>query len=52
MDTERRVIASLLTLKDAPDNVLLDQVRTIGVTATHYMLYDEGQRHLTPTLNG
>jgi hypothetical protein len=44
MDTERRVIASLLTLKDAPDNVLLDQVRTIGVTATHYMLYDEAAR--------
>jgi hypothetical protein len=27
MDTEHRAIAELLALKDAPDDVLLDQVR-------------------------
>jgi hypothetical protein len=31
MDAEHRVITELLALKDAPDDVLLDQVRTIGV---------------------
>jgi hypothetical protein len=44
MDTEHRVIAGLLALKDAPDDVLLDQVRAIGVTATRYMLFDEAAR--------
>ena len=28
MDTEHRTIAELLALKDAPDDVLLDQVET------------------------
>ena len=32
MDTEHRVIAELLALKDAPDDVLLDQVEAIGAT--------------------
>jgi hypothetical protein len=32
MDTEHRAIAELLALKDAPDDVLLDQVEAIGVT--------------------
>jgi hypothetical protein len=44
MDTEHRVITELLALKDAPDDVLLDQVRAIGVTATRYMLFDEADR--------
>jgi hypothetical protein len=44
MDTEHRAIAELLALKDAPDDVLLDQVRAIGVTATRYMLFDEADR--------
>jgi hypothetical protein len=30
MDTEHRVIAGLLALKDVPDDVLLDQVEAIG----------------------
>jgi hypothetical protein len=30
MDTEHRVIAKLLALKDAPDDVLLDQGEAIG----------------------
>ena len=30
MDTEHRVIAELLALKDAPDDELLDQVDVIG----------------------
>lgn len=44
MDTEHRSIAALLALKDAPDDMLLDQVRAIGVTATRYMLFDEANR--------
>jgi hypothetical protein len=44
MDNEHRVIAKLLVLKDASDEVILDQVRTIGVTATRYMLFDEADR--------
>ena len=44
MDTEHRVIAALLALKDAPDGVLLDQVRAIGVTAARYMLFDVADR--------
>jgi hypothetical protein len=44
MDTEHRAIAELLALKDAPDDVLLDQVRAIGVTVTRYMLFDEADR--------
>ena len=44
MDTEHRVITELLALKDAPDDVLLDQVRAIGVTAIRYMLFDEADR--------
>jgi hypothetical protein len=30
MDTEHRVIAGLLALKDVSDDVLLDQVEAIG----------------------
>ena len=37
MDAEHRVIAELLALKDAPDDVLLDQVRAIGVPSTHHI---------------
>jgi hypothetical protein len=44
MDTEHRVIAKLLALKAAPDNMLLDQVQAIGVIATRYMLFDEADR--------
>jgi len=33
MDTEHRVIDELLALKDAPDDVLLDQVEAIGERA-------------------
>jgi hypothetical protein len=44
MDTEQRVIVELLALKDAPDDALLDQVETIGVTATRYMLFNEADR--------
>jgi hypothetical protein len=44
MDNEHRVIAKLLALKDASDEVILDQVRAIGVTATRYMLFDEADR--------
>jgi hypothetical protein len=32
MDTEHRVIAALLALKDAPDDVLVDQVQAIGAS--------------------
>jgi hypothetical protein len=49
MDTKHCLIAGLLALKDAPDDVLLDQVRAIGVTATRYMLFDEADRCSTPT---
>jgi hypothetical protein len=38
MDTEHRVIAELLALKDAPDDVLLDQVEAIGERAVRHML--------------
>ena len=44
MDIEHRVITKLLALKDTPNDVLLDQVRAIGVTATCYMLLDEADR--------
>ena len=43
MDTEHRVIAELLALKDAPDDVLLDQVQAIGVTAARAIVYDEAK---------
>jgi hypothetical protein len=33
MDTKHRLIAGLLALKDAPDDVLLDQVEAIGERA-------------------
>jgi hypothetical protein len=39
-----RTIAGLLALKDAPDDVLLDQVRAIGVTASRYTLFDGTDR--------
>jgi hypothetical protein len=44
MDAEHRVITELLALKDAPDAVLLDQVRAIGVPSTHHMLLNEAGR--------
>ncbi len=44
MDTEHRAIGELLALKDAPDDVLLDQVEAIGVTAARSILYDEAKR--------
>jgi hypothetical protein len=44
MDTEHRVIAELLALKDAPDDVLFDQVKAIGVPSTHHMLLNEAAR--------
>ena len=42
--TTRRCVAELLALKDAPDDVLLDQVEAIGVTAARSILYDEAKR--------
>ena len=44
MDTEHRVIGELLALKNAPDDVLLDQVETIGKRAARHMLSDEAAR--------
>ena len=44
MDTEHGAVAELLALKDAPDDVLLDQVQAIGVTAIRSILYDEAKR--------
>jgi len=44
MDTEHDAVAELLALKDAPDDVLLDQVQAIGVTAIRSILYDEAKR--------
>jgi hypothetical protein len=44
MDTEHHIIAELLALKDAPDDVLLDQVQAIGVTAARAIVYDEAKR--------
>jgi hypothetical protein len=44
MDTEHRTIAELLALKDAPDDVLLDQVEAIGERAARHMLTNEAAR--------
>jgi hypothetical protein len=44
MDTEHRTIVELLALKDAPDDVLLDQVEAIGERAARHMLCDEAVR--------
>jgi hypothetical protein len=41
MDTQRRVIAKLLVLKDAPDHVIVAHVQSIGVTTARNALYDE-----------
>jgi hypothetical protein len=41
MDTQHRVIAKLLVLKDAPDHVIVAHVQAIGVTAARSILYDE-----------
>jgi hypothetical protein len=41
---EHRVIGELLALKDAPDDVLLDQVEAIGERAARYVLSDEAAR--------
>jgi hypothetical protein len=43
-DTEHRTIAELLVLKDAPDDVLLDQVQAIGERAARHTLFDETVR--------
>ena len=43
MDTEHRVIAELLALKNAPD-ALLDQVEAIGERAARHVLADEADR--------
>jgi hypothetical protein len=44
MDIEHRTISQLLALKDAPDDVLLDQVEVIGERAARHMLCDEAAR--------
>ena len=44
MDTEHRVIAKLLVLKDAPDHVIVAHVQAIGVTTARNILYDEAIR--------
>jgi hypothetical protein len=44
MDTEHRVIAKLLALKDAPDHVVVAHVQAIGVTTARNILYDEAIR--------
>ena len=46
MDTEHRIIATLLALKDAPNTTLLDPVQAIGVgvTAARHMLFDKAVR--------
>jgi hypothetical protein len=44
MDTQRRVIAKLLALKNAPSNVFVAQVQAIGVTTARNTLYDEAIR--------
>ncbi len=41
MDTGHRVTTELLALKDAPNNVFVDHVQAIGVTAARSILYDE-----------
>jgi hypothetical protein len=37
-------VAELLALKDAPDDVLLDQVEAIGERVARHMLCDEAAR--------
>ena len=44
MDAEHRAIGELLALKDASDDVLLDQVEAIGERAARHMLCDEAAR--------
>jgi hypothetical protein len=39
-----RIIDSLLAMKGRPDDALLDQVRTIGVTTTRNLLFGEAAR--------
>ena len=38
MDPEHRTISQLLALKDASDDVLLDQVQAIGERTSRHML--------------
>jgi hypothetical protein len=40
MDSEHRVITELLALKDAPDDMLVNQVDAIGERAARHMLCD------------
>ena len=44
MDPEHRTITQLLALKNASDDVFVNQVRAIGVTSIRYMLFDEADR--------
>ena len=44
MDPEHRTISQLLALKNASDDVFVNQVRAIGVTSIRYMLFDEADR--------
>ena len=46
MDTEyrTRLIDSLLAMRESSDGTLLNQVRTIGVTTTRNLLFDEAVR--------
>jgi hypothetical protein len=44
MDTEHRVIAKLLALKDAPDHVIVAHAQAIGATTARNILYDEAIR--------
>ena len=44
MDTRHRVTTELLALKDASNDVFVDHVQAIGVTAARSILYDEAIR--------
>jgi hypothetical protein len=44
MDTQHHVVAELLALKDAPDDVFIDHVQAIGVSTARGILYDEAIR--------
>jgi hypothetical protein len=44
MGNKHRIIADLLALKDAPDDVFVSHVQAIGVIAAWGILYDEAIR--------
>jgi hypothetical protein len=52
MDTEHRAIAELLALKDAPDDVLLDQVEAIGERAAPHAVRQGGPAATYQPANG